>query len=302
MSVPVCPRKFRVPSPRHPGSPGSPAGPEPGHSHWRPPTHGHGAHTAPSPARRLAARAGAEAEELPALPHCRSEAPAGSCSRVGCWGLCGVFFFRSFISPPGFGLTVRRVHPPLPTAGFGRANRAAPPRVWGRLSPETPGPPLCRAAAAQGFTCPSSPPGVRPRRCRWGGTRPRYLPPAGLKPLSPPLARRPRRAAPQEVPGQGRWRRCRVAGPGPRRAGTSPPSEKAGGGWSQPRRRKGANKPPSAPRRRMERGECARHRQSPGWRAGGADLPASGRGASARLCPAQAGAEVAKTRLKRLGF
>lgn len=57
------------------------------------------AHTAPSPAPCPAARAEAEADGLPALPHCRSEAPAGSCSRVGCWGLCGCFFFfLSFFS------------------------------------------------------------------------------------------------------------------------------------------------------------------------------------------------------------
>lgn len=123
----------------------------------------------------------AEAEGLRALPHCRSEAHAGLCSPVGCRGLCGFFvcfsvclgfllvcfvFFFYFL---GFALAVSRVHPPLPTAGTSRARHAARPRGRGRLSLESPGPSLCRAAAARSFTCPNgpaarSPRGVRPRR------------------------------------------------------------------------------------------------------------------------------------------
>lgn len=78
----------------------------------------HRDHTAPFSAPCRAARAGADSKGRSGLRHCRSEALAASCSRVGHWAVCGfllIFFFPDFV------LALSRVHTPLPTGGSSRA-------------------------------------------------------------------------------------------------------------------------------------------------------------------------------------
>lgn len=162
--------------------------------------------------------------------------------------------------------------------------------------------------------------------------------PTSVRPPPPRLARCRGRAPPQEVPGTG-WRLpCGVAGSGrcppppnpgqtqtrfslrqrqrlpsprlaPRRrqppALPPPPSPSEpfgaglGGGGRKP-----ANKLPSPPKTtRPPRGKFVRAPAEP-WLGGGQRgapcAPAQGRGAPARLCPAQAGTEAGKNGLKSL--
>lgn len=206
--------------------------------------HGHRAHTAPSSALRLAARAGGGGRRPPGSSS-RSEQGTRGLSLPG--GLLGALWLLllSFLPPrPGFGLAVSRVHPPLPTAGSS-AHTGPLSRGAGAGSAQSPAglgfaePQPRRASPARAARPPAPRVGSGPGSSRGGAAggdlsppRSRYLPPVGLKSVRPPLARCHRRTAPQEVPGEGRWRPCGVAGPGSGRwppwAGASPPSEKAG--------------------------------------------------------------------------
>lgn len=196
-------------------------------------THRHRAYTAPSPALRLAARAKGRNRKAPGSSSLPKRGTRGLLLPGGLLGALRLLWFGFFFSFLGFELAVSHVHPPLPTAGSSRSNHADHPRRWGRLSPESPGPSLCRAAAAEGFTCLSDPAARSPR-----GVRPRRFPRSRSVPTSVTLpssrGAEVRAAATRTLPspGKDRWRPCGVAGPA--RAGAPP-----GQAQARPPRRQG---------------------------------------------------------------